>query len=188
MPFRNTTRAWGSLSKALHWIIVLLIINQWIIAERAEDLPKGPALIAALWWHKSFGITILMLAVIRLAWRLANPVPDLTAETRPWERVLARISHVLLYALIFAMPLSGWMMSSARSFPVSWFGILQLPDLVAPDQQLYERLNELHHLLFGVLVVVAALHVAGALKHHFIDRNDVLRRMLPFGRLRQGND
>ena len=181
MSFRNTTRAWGSLSKAFHWIIVLLIINQWIIAERAADLPKGPALIAALWWHKSFGITILMLAVLRLVWRWANPVPDLTSETAPWERVLARISHVLLYGLIFAMPLSGWMMSSARSFSVSWFGLFQLPDLVAPDRALYERLHDLHELLFKVLVGVAVLHVAGALKHHFMDKNDVLRRMLPFG-------
>ena len=184
MSFRNTTRSWGFLSKTFHWVIVLMILNQWIIAERAESLPKGPALIQALWWHKSFGVTILALAVLRLAWRWLNPVPDLRAETRPWERALARLSHVLLYALIFAIPLSGWMMSSARSFPVSWFGWLQLPDLVNPDPRLYERLKDLHHLLFKVLVVVAALHVAGALKHHFIDRNDVLRRMLPFGRVR----
>jgi len=186
MNIRNTTRSWGSVSKALHWIIVLLIINQWVIAERADALPKGPALIAALWWHKSFGITILMLAVIRLVWRWMNPVPDLTAETRPWERVLARISHVLLYALIFAMPLSGWMMSSARNFPVSWFGVFQLPDLVGANPRLYERLHDLHGILFAVLVLVAVLHVAGALKHHFIDRNDVLRRMLPFVRPREG--
>jgi cytochrome b561 len=188
MTFRNTTRSWGSLSKALHWIIVLLIINQWVIAMRAEALPKGPALIAALGWHKSFGITVLMLAVIRLVWRWMNPVPDLGAETKPWERVLARISHVLLYALIFAMPLSGWLMSSARSFPVSWFGVLQLPDLVGPNPQLYERLHALHGQLFAALVLVAALHIAGALKHHFIDRNNVLRRMLPFARIKEDHD
>src|SRR3954470_2790907 len=182
MTILNTSRSWGSVSKALHSLIVLLIINQWLIAERAQQLPKGPALIQALWWHKSFGITVLMLAIFRLVWRWMNPVPDLGAETRPWERALARVSHVLLYALIFAMPLSGWTMSSARSFPVSWFGWWQLPDLVSPNPQLYQRLNHLHHLLFEVLVVVAALHIAGALKHHFIDRNDVLRRMLPFGR------
>jgi len=183
MTFRNTTRSWGSLSKSLHWIIVLLIILQWVIAERASQLPpRSLAVLQALWWHKSFGITVLMLAIIRLAWRWMNPVPDLAAETRPWERVLARISHVLLYALIFAMPLTGWMMSSAHSYSVSWFGLFQLPDLVAPDPELSERLEALHHLLFNVLVAVAALHVAGALKHHFIDRNDVLRRMLPFAR------
>jgi cytochrome b561 len=106
MPFRNTTRSWGSLSKAFHWLIVLLIINQWWIASRADEL-KGLAKLEALAWHKSFGMTILMLAVLRLLWRLVNPTPDLAAETRHWERVLARISHVLLYVLIFAMPPAG---------------------------------------------------------------------------------
>jgi len=184
MNIRNTTRSWGSVSKTLHWVIVLLIINQWIIAERAEGLPRGPALIETLWWHKSLGITVLFLAVIRLAWRWMNPVPSLEAETRPWERVAAKISHVLLYALIFAVPLTGWMMSSARSFPVSWFGLFQMPDLVSPSPSLYELLRDLHGLLFAALVLVALVHAAGALKHHFIDRNDVLRRMLPFGRPR----
>jgi cytochrome b561 len=180
MSFRNTTRSWGSLSKALHWIIVLLIINQWIIAERADALPNGLAKLQVLAWHKSFGITILMLAAIRLVWRLMNPTPDLTAETKPWERVLAKLSHLLLYALIFAMPLTGWMMSSARNFPVSWFKLFQLPDLVAPAEQTFHQMLDLHHLLFKVLVGVALLHIAGALKHHFYDKNDVLKRMLPF--------
>ena len=180
MPFRNTTRSWGSLSKAFHWLIVLLIINQWWIADRAEEL-KGLAKLEALAWHKSFGMTILMLAVLRLIWRLANPTPDLTTETKPWERVLARISHVLLYALIFAMPLTGWMMSSAKNYPVSWFRQFQFPDLVAPAEQTFQQMHDLHHLLFSVLVCVALLHIAGALKHHFIDKNDVLKRMLPFG-------
>jgi cytochrome b561 len=183
MTFRNTNRSWGSLTKALHWIIVILIINQWVIAERAEEL-KGLEKLQALSWHKSFGMTILMLAIIRLVWRWMNPVPDLRAETKPWERVLAKVSHVLLYALIFALPLTGWMMSSARNFPVSWFKQFQFPDLVAPSDQTFHQMNDLHHLLFGVLVVVALLHIAGALKHHFIDRNDVLKRMLPFGRVK----
>jgi cytochrome b561 len=180
MTFRNTTRAWGSLSKALHWLIVLLIINQWWIAERAEDL-KGLAKLEALAWHKSFGMTILMLAVLRLAWRLTNTTPELTTETKPWERVLAKVSHFLLYALIFAMPLTGWMMSSARNFPVSWFKLFQFPDFVAPADTTFRLMQDAHHLLFSVLVCVALLHVAGALKHHFLDKNDVLKRMLPFG-------
>src|SRR4029079_3863273 len=154
MSVRNSTRSWGSLSKALHWIIVLLIINQWVIGMRADSLPLGLAKLQALAWHKSFGITILVLAVIRLAWRWMNPVPDLTAETRPWERVLAKISHVLLYALIFAMPLSGWAMSSAHNYSVSWFGLFQLPNFVSPDHELAERLEDLHGALFITLVVV----------------------------------
>jgi cytochrome b561 len=181
MNFRNTTRAWGVLSKALHWIIVLLIINQWWIAERADDLPNGLAKLQTLAWHKSFGITILMLAILRLVWRLLNPVPSLDGVTKKWERVLASVSHVFLYTLIFALPLTGWMMSSARNFPVSWFRLFQLPDLVAPGEEMFHRMHDLHELLFKILVAVAVLHVLGALKHHFIDRNEVLKRMLPFG-------
>jgi cytochrome b561 len=181
MTFRNTTRAWGTISKTLHWLIVLLIINQWIIAQRADALPLGPAKIDALAWHKSFGITILALALIRLVWRWLNPVPTLEQVTKPWERMLAHVSHVLLYALIFAMPLTGWMMSSARNFPVSWFHVVQLPDLVRPDKATYDFMHEAHEMLFAALVCVALLHILGALKHHFIDRNEVLKRMLPFG-------
>ncbi|MEO8019046.1 MAG: cytochrome b [Pseudomonadota bacterium] len=181
MTFRNTKHSWGSLAKALHWIIVLLIINQWVIAERADALPNGLAKLQALGLHKSFGMTVLMLAVIRLAWRFMNPTPDLAAETKPWERMLARLSHSLLYALIFAMPLSGWLMSSAKNFPVSWFKLFQFPDLVAPSEQTFHQMLDLHHLLFKILVGVALLHIAGAMKHHFYDKNDVLKRMLPFG-------
>ena len=181
MTFRNTSRAWGALSKTLHWLIVLLIINQWVIGARADSLPLGAAKLQAISWHKSFGMTILALAIIRLVWRWMNPVPTLEGLAKTWEQVLARLSHFLLYALIFAMPLSGWLMSSARNFPVSWFGLFQFPDLVAPDKGLYEVMNRVHHLLFSALVVVALLHIAGALKHQFVDKNEVLKRMLPFG-------
>jgi cytochrome b561 len=179
MTFRNTTRAWGTLSKSLHWIVVLLILCQPLIANYADSL-SGAAKIGPLALHKSLGITILGLAIIRLVWRLLNPVPS-TNGLRTWERVLARLSHLLLYALIFAMPLTGWMMSSARNFPVSWFNLVQLPNLVAPGRETYELMHDLHGALFAALVLVALLHVAGALKHHFLDRNDVLKRMLPFG-------
>src|SRR5687768_10823384 len=165
MTLRNTTRAWGAVSKTLHWLIVLLIINQWALMQRAESLPLGAAKLQAINWHKSFGMTILALAIIRLVWRLANPVPSLAGLTKAWERVLATISHVALYALLFSLPLTGWLMSSARNFPVSWFGQVQLPNLVAPSQPLYRQMSDLHHMLFSALVVVALLHVAGALKH-----------------------
>jgi cytochrome b561 len=144
------------------------------------DSLSGPAKIAPLALHKSLGITVLALAIIRLVWRWLNPVPS-TDHLATWERVLARLSHVALYALIFAMPLTGWMMSSARNFPVSWFNLVQLPDLVRPGRGTYELMHDLHGALFAALAGVALLHVAGALKHHFIDRNDVLKRMLPFG-------
>jgi len=181
MNFRNTTRSWGAVSKTLHWLIVLLIIMQWVIMQRAEALPMGSDKIFVIGMHKSFGMTVFALAVIRLVWRWMNPVPTLEGLAHTWERMLAGLSHLLLYALIFAMPLTGWLMSSARNFPVSWFGVFTFPDLVAPDKALFERMNDLHHALFTALLIVAALHVAGAIKHQVIDRNEVLRRMLPFG-------
>jgi cytochrome b561 len=183
MTFRNTTTTWGTLSRTLHWLIVAMIIVQWTIAERAES-QAGLVKLQSLYWHKALGMTVLMLAVVRLLWRLVNSTPELASVTKSWERALAKFSHLALYALMFAIPITGWLMSSARNFPVSWFKLFTFPDLISPDKARYEFFHDLHPLLFKTLVVVAALHVAGALKHHFIDRNDVLKRMLPFGRVK----
>lgn len=180
MGLRNTNERWGALSQVFHWAIVALVITQVTLAKIAEDLPLGMEKLAMLARHKSVGITILALATLRLLWRWANPVPPLPPTLRPYERRLAHFTHVALYVLLFAMPLSGWAMSSARGFPVSWFGLLQLPDFVAKSRPLYETLHETHESLAYALGAVALLHVAGALKHHFVLRDDVLRRMLPF--------
>ena len=179
MVMRNTTERWGAVSQLLHWLIVVLLIVQVTLAEMADELPIGMKKLTLLARHKSVGITILGLALLRLAWRLYNPTPLLPGTLRPYERALARFTHVMLYVLLFAMPLSGWMMSSARGFPVSWFGIFQLPDLVSKNKALYEALVTTHVTLALVLAAVVTLHLAGALKHHFIHRDDVLRRMLP---------
>ena len=180
MALRNTTSRWGIVAQFLHWVIVLLIITQFVLANMADNLPLGMAKLAMLARHKSVGITILMLATVRLVWRWLNPTPALPDTMQPYERWLARFTHAALYVLLFAMPLSGWMMSSARNFPVSWFNLFQLPDLVRPSESLYEALHETHEILAMTLVLVTVLHVLGALKHHFILRDDVLRRMLPF--------
>jgi cytochrome b561 len=179
MPIRNTTHRWGAVTQSLHWLIVALIIMQVTLATLADEAPPAKKL-GLLAYHKSVGITILTLAVLRLVWRWLNPTPLLPTTLKPYERALARFTHVMLYVLLFAMPLSGWMMSSARGFPVSWFGFLQLPDLVPKSKPLFEALVVTHGTLAVVLGVVVALHVAGAMKHHFVLRDDVLRRMLPF--------
>ena len=179
MLTRNTTERWGWVSQLLHWVIVVLIIVQVTLAEIADDLPIGAKKLALLARHKSFGITILGLALLRLAWRQLHPTPALPGTLKPYERALARFTHFMLYALLFAMPLSGWMMSSARGFPVSWFHIFQLPDLVPKNKALYDAFLTTHHTLAVVLAVVVTLHVAGALKHHFVLKDNVLRRMLP---------
>ncbi len=184
MPIRNTTARWGSLAQLFHWTIVVLIITQFVLIGIEKDLPLGVAKLATLARHKSVGITILGLAVLRLLWRWLNPTPPLPNTLKPYERVLANATHFALYALLFVMPLTGWMMSSARSFPVSWFSLFQLPDLVAPNRTLYEALHETHEILAWTLVAVATLHVLAALKHHFVLKDDTLRRMLPFTRTR----
>jgi cytochrome b561 len=184
MTIRNTTVRWGSLAQLLHWVIVALIITQFVLANLEGDLPLGMAKLAMLARHKSVGITILALAIIRLIWRWTNPTPELPNTLRPYERVLAKFTHFMLYALLIAMPITGWIMSSARKFPVSWFSLIQLPDLVAPSRPLYEAMHETHEILAWTLVGVAVLHAAAAIKHHFILKDDVLRRMLPFTRTR----
>jgi cytochrome b561 len=180
MALRNTSTRWGALSQAFHWLIVALVITQVTLAKIAQSLPIGVEKLATLARHKSVGITILMLAVLRLAWRWSNPVPLLPPTLRPYERRLAHFTHGALYALLFAMPITGWAMSSARGFPVSWFGFVQLPDFVRNSRSLYETLHDTHEALAYTLGGVVLLHVAAALKHHFVLRDDVLRRMLPF--------
>lgn len=183
MRLRNTSHSWGSLSKLLHWVIVLMIIGQIVLAQIADDLPLGPELLATLARHKSLGMTILGLAAIRLIWRWLNPTPALPSTMKPWERGLARLAHVALYFSIFAIPLTGWMMSSAKNYPVSWFNLFQFPNLVAPSESVYEFMHDTHETLVGVMLAATAMHVIGALKHHFVDRDTVLRRMLPFSNM-----
>ena len=180
MSIRNTPTRWGHIAQFLHWLIVALIIVQVILANWAENLPLGPKKIGVYAWHKSVGITILALAILRLLWRWTNPTPLLPSTLKPYERVLAGLTHFGLYLLLFAQPLTGWMMTSARGFPVSWFGFFQLPDFVSKNQSLYNGMKETHDILALALYAIVFLHVAAALKHHFLLKDDVLRRMLPF--------
>jgi cytochrome b561 len=181
MALRNTTHRWGALAQLLHWIVVLCIIAQFTLAFLFDDLPAGSRKLTLLARHKSIGITILMLALLRVLWRWSNQqTPPLPATLKPYERALARLTHVLLYVLLFAAPLSGWLMSSARGFPVSWFGFFTLPDLVPKNRTLYDALVVTHDVLVWSLGTVAVLHLLAALKHHFVLRDDTLRRMLPF--------
>jgi cytochrome b561 len=183
MSIRNTRERWGSLSQFLHWLIVALIALQAALGLTGLMLPLGLQKLAVLARHKSIGITILGLATLRLLWRWLNPTPPLPSNLKPYERLLAHCTHAALYLLLFAMPLTGWIMSSARGFPVSWFNLLQLPDLVPKSDAIYDAMVTTHAALAIALAVTVALHIAGALKHHFVLKDDTLRRMLPFGRI-----
>lgn len=185
MQIRNTEQRYGAVAQLLHWLVVALIITQFVLASKADGLPLGPAKIGVLAQHKSVGMTVFALAVLRVLWRLFDPAPPLVAGTPRWQRALAHVSHWALHALILITPLFGWLMSSARNFPVSWFGVLTLPDLVQPDRARYELFHEVHETLAVTLLVLALAHAAAALKHHFFDRDDTLRRMLPEWRPRK---
>jgi cytochrome b561 len=182
MPIRNTRERWGSLSQLLHWLIVALIALQAALGLTGIMLPLGMEKLAVLARHKSIGITILGLAALRLLWRWLNPTPPLPSNLKPYERFLAHFTHAALYVLLFAMPLTGWIMSSARGFPVSWFNAFQLPDLVPKSEAIYDAMVATHAALAIGLALTVTLHIAGALKHHFVLKDDTLRRMLPFGR------
>ncbi len=179
MAIRNTTERWGAVAKLLHWTIVALILVQVALITYAEDLPLGMEKLATIARHKSVGMTILALAILRVVWRWLNPTPVLPPSMPAWQRRLARLSHGVLYGAIFLLPLSGWMMSSAKNYSVSWFNVFQFPDLVAPSEATFEIMHDTHESLVWILAGTALLHVAGALKHHFVDRDDILKRMLP---------
>jgi cytochrome b561 len=176
---RNTRTRWGVLSQLLHWLIAALIGVQIALGLIGTELPLSMAKLATLARHKSLGITLLALMLLRLAWRALNPTPSLPDTLRPHERVLAHLTHTGLYVLVIALPLSGWIMSSARGFPVSWFNLVQLPNLVGRNATLYHTMVRLHVLLAIALGLLLVLHIAAAFKHHFVLRDDTLRRMLP---------
>lgn len=179
MRLKNDEMRYGAVAQLLHWAIVALVVTQFVLANKAHHLPLGSAKLATLAQHKSVGITILGLAILRMIWRWFNPVPGVPAGTPTWQRLAARGSHFLLYALLLVIPVLGWLMSSARNFPVSWWGLVTLPDFIEPNKQAYEFFHEAHELAAKLLFVVALIHAAAALKHHFLDRDNVLRRMLP---------
>lgn len=180
MVLTNTSTRYGLVPQLLHWLVLILLIVQFLLAEAAEDAPEGAAQLATLAWHKSVGITLLLLAFTRVAWRLFDRPPPLPPQPR-WQAAAATSVHWALYALLFALPLTGWMMSSADGHSVSWFGVIHLPDLVMPSESLEEILHEVHEALATGLLVLAGIHVLAALKHQFVDRDGLMSRMLPWG-------
>ena len=175
---RNTVDSWGAAARGLHWLTAALILAQFVIGTIAEEMKLTPAKLDLFIWHKSIGVTILLLAVVRLAWRLASPPPELPDATPEWERKLAGLAHWVLYGLIFAVPLSGWWVSDASRVPFQAFFLVPMPDFIAADRALQEAAAEVHEVMTMALLFVVIVHVGAALRHHFLLRDDVLRRML----------
>lgn len=163
----------------LHWLVGLGILGTLGLGLYMVDLPFSPAKLQIYSWHKWAGMTLLFLAVVRLAWRLSHPAPALPDTMGPLSRLAAHAGHWVLYILMLAIPLSGWLMSSAQGFSVVWFGVLPLPDLVAKNLELGEWLNSIHLILNYTLIATLIGHIGAALHHHFIKKDTVMSRMLP---------
>lgn len=168
-----------STAIALHWLVATAIFVLFCFGFYMAGLPLSPTKLKLYSWHKWAGVTVFLLIAVRFAWRLAHSPPPLPASMAPLLRLAASATHGLLYLLMFAIPLSGWLMSSAKGFQTVWFGLIPLPDLVAKNESLGNRLLTLHAGLNWILAALVILHITAALKHHFIDRDDILRRMLP---------
>ncbi|MBV8680303.1 MAG: cytochrome b [Aquitalea sp.] len=162
---------------ALHWLIAGLIIATFIWGLVVSGMPLSPAKFKYIAWHKWAGISVLALVVVRLLVRVLKRPPELPAHMGPMERLLAHGGHLALYVLMFAVPLTGWLMSSAYGFPVVLFKLVQLPDLVAQDEQLAATLKTVHEALNWIMAACVAGHVLAAVKHHVIDKDGMLFRM-----------
>ncbi len=180
MSATNAEQQYHPVAKILHWAVAGLIVTQYVLAnlgERAAEAGNIVQRIALVANHKSVGITILVLALLRIGWRVFNAPPALPASMPGWQRAASALSHWSLYGLLIALPMTGWLMSSAAAFSVSYFSLFTLPDLVAPAEVLKDRLQMVHELLAKALFALALLHILAALKHHFIDKDNVLKRM-----------
>lgn len=162
---------------AFHWLLALLIVGSFGFGLYMVELPFSPARLRQYNWHKWAGVTILALSALRLLWRLFNRPPALPPGMPRWQQAASHGLHGVMYALFFAVPLAGWLYSSATGFPVVVFGLLPLPDLVARDEALAATLKLAHRWLAYALAAAVVLHVLAALKHHFIDRDGLLARM-----------
>jgi cytochrome b561 len=187
VPLRSTEAGWGALLRAFHWLIAALILAQGVIGLTMVQMGLTPAKVRVFALHKSIGMTILALVLLRIAWRLGERRPADPPAMPRWQRRAARVVHLALYVLILAIPLSGWWFNSASNAPLVWFGWLNLPSLTGGYDPVWKpRALLVHQTLFWVLVALLVAHVGAALWHHFRERDDVLRRMVVGSRAKNG--
>lgn len=171
---------YSTVSLVLHWLIAVLILTQ-VLLITAHEATDGPISREFVQVHKAVGLTILILTLGRIGWRIANPAIALPDTMRRWEKVLARATHVLFYVFLIAMPLTGWAAVSATGRELSWFGLFDWPLLpISGGRDAYRAIIDIHGIVMKGLYVLIALHVLGALKHQFVDRDNVLHRMIPW--------
>ncbi len=176
MTLKNTHSNYGLIARFFHWAIAFIILGFICVGFYMTSLAYSPEKIQLYGTHKSFGLLVLWLAGLRLIWRQFSKPPTQDLGHKLWEKILARAAHFLLYVAMIGMPLTGWLMSSAGEYPVPFFG-LDMPDLVGKNPSLAMIMKEAHEVIAFILIGVIALHAMGALKHHFMDKDDTFKRM-----------
>lgn len=184
MRLRNSAEGYGAVSQVMHWITVVLVILAWLLGQFDDVFPKGAARAAALFVHNSAGLAVVSILVLRLFWRLANPPPPPEHTIfGAWVDRLGRLTHYVLYALLIAAPITGILLQFARGDALPIFGLTEIPSPWSADRAFARNIKEIHELMANALVILAALHAAAALVHHWVLRDRTLVRMLPgFGR------
>jgi len=170
---------YGAVAKALHWLVFGPVLAQYVVAILMPDIGRGTVPGTLIDLHMSFGALIVVALIVRWLWRIGHPVPLATGDLPHWEQPVARILHALLYLLLAVNPILGWMNASARDWTITVFGLFTLPHVVAPHARIGMLAGDVHTFLAWTLLVLIGLHVAAALFHFFVRRDDVLQRMLP---------
>lgn len=176
MGIGNTSQQWGWLSKILHWLTAVLIFVQIPLGFYAESLKLSPLKMDIFVWHKSLGMLVFLLLILRLLWRIKGTIPKPVGASLI-QQYLAQAAHYLLYGLMVLLPISGWITSSAASIPIKLFWLIPLPALVGPDDALKSLAAEVHEISVFVLLAVLILHIGAALHHHLLLRDNTLKRM-----------
>lgn len=179
MQLHNTDSHFGAVSMTLHWLMAAIIIGLLGLGLIMVRMPISLEKLQFFGWHKEFGLLVLGLAFVRVAWRLSDMMPPLPAHLPDWQKIAARSVHFAFYVFMFALPITGWGITSAAGLPPSFFGLFVLPDLVAPNDHTRILLTEVHKWLSYALIATICMHVGAALQHHFIYKDNILRRMLP---------
>ena len=178
MAMLSTRESWGGVTRALHWVVALMIVGMATVGWYMKGLPNTPDKVAIYALHKSTGLTVLALVLARIAWRLYEGTRPASPPGMPaWQERAASVTHALFYVAMVAMPISGWLFNSASNFPLRWFGLFAVPALSGPDPALKAVAGFAHWFLFWCIALLFTLHVAAALDHHFRIKDDVLRRM-----------
>lgn len=180
MPIRNAAERWGSVSIALHWVTVLVVLGLVTVGFVMEELPNTPMKRDVYALHKSFGLTVLFLTVLRLGWRLAQPTPALPATMPAWQRLSASLGHFGLYALLLVMPLSGWAYNWASNFSTPFFGLTLMERAGSIDRELRALAGEVHEYAAYALIALLVAHAGAAFYHHYQLKDRVLHRMAPW--------